>query len=91
MNKKETTEAIEVMQAFVDGAEMQWYGGLTGKWRDFDDNDPPQWIWGHEQYRIKPKPREWNMMAMGDGLLRRLSERDVGYSGQKVKVREVND
>ena len=49
MNIEQTKEAIRVMQAFVDGKEVElWYGG---KWSLVD---VPTWNWDDTQYRIKP-------------------------------------
>ena len=91
MNKKETAEAIEVMQAFVDGIDIQWQGGLTGKWRDHDNNELPQWIWGNEQYRIKPKLREfWIHGVMACRQAVEIDSPDVEQPNEHyIKVREV--
>jgi hypothetical protein len=52
MNKEETKKAIEVMQAYVDGKEIEYLGDaswgptrLTG----------PLWDWATTEYRIKPQ------------------------------------
>jgi hypothetical protein len=57
MNKKQTIEAIRVMQAFVDGKEVQFYVGLD-RW---DTLISPDWNWQDCEYRIKPTPvlRPW--------------------------------
>ena len=59
MDRKETQNAIEVMQAFLDGAEIQ-VCLLDGM--GWIDNAPPspEWNWRGCLYRIKPpEPREW--------------------------------
>ena len=65
MNIEETKEAIRVMQAFVDGKEVQHLGK---KWNsrellkpDWCDTHEPFWNLEHYEYRIKPttKLRPW--------------------------------
>jgi len=63
MNKDETKEAIEVMQAYVDGAEIEFKH--TDSWRTL----PPfgwGWNWVECSYRIKKAPRTF--WIAGDGL-----------------------
>lgn len=42
---------IAVMQAYVDGKQIQFFNNLAGKWEDIAD---PRWSQG-SCYRIKPK------------------------------------
>jgi hypothetical protein len=56
MNIEQTKEAIKVMQAFVDGKEVEhWYYEMWVKIH------VPRWNWDDTQYRIKPTPtlRPW--------------------------------
>jgi hypothetical protein len=56
MNIEETKECIRVMQAFVDGKEVEhWYYEMWVKIH------VPRWDWGNTEYRIKPTPvlRPW--------------------------------
>jgi hypothetical protein len=57
MTREQTKEAILVMQAFVDGNEVEF------KWMSMDWNstDKPEWNWSAYDYRIKPtaKLRPW--------------------------------
>ena len=61
MNREDTKKAIEVMQAYVDGHEIQVClncDSCSPKW--FDNAPPsPEWNWLGCGYRIKPKPREF--------------------------------
>lgn len=51
MNIEETKEAIRVMQAFVDGKEVEcWHHGLEG----WDTTKNPSWDWLNSTFRIKP-------------------------------------
>jgi hypothetical protein len=56
MNIEQTKEAIRVMQAFVDGKEVQ--SMYEGNWSLVH---VPRWNWDDTQYRIKPTPtlRPW--------------------------------
>jgi len=52
---EETKAAIEVMQAYADGAEVEFRRkSIGGIW----DTCSPCWNWDTLEYRIKPKPRE---------------------------------
>jgi hypothetical protein len=48
MNREQTIEAIRVMQAFVDGKDVQ--SMYEGKWSLVH---VPRWNWDDTQYRIK--------------------------------------
>jgi hypothetical protein len=56
MNREQTIEAIRVMQAFVDGKEVEHR--YNGKWVKIY---VPRWDWDETEYRIKPTPvlRPW--------------------------------
>jgi hypothetical protein len=57
MTKEQTKEAIRIMQAFVDGKEVE-YQISTGHWVTAMT---PSWNWPYTQFRIKPTPvlRPW--------------------------------
>jgi hypothetical protein len=57
MTKEQTIEAIRVMQAFVDGKEVEVFSP-DQKW---GRTPAPSWGWDYTQYRIKPTPtfRPW--------------------------------
>lgn len=57
MNKEQTLEAIKVMQAYVDGEEIEVsaYGKIWQPVRE------PSWHWDDVEYRIKPKPVEFKV------------------------------
>jgi hypothetical protein len=57
MNIEQTKEAIKVMQAFVDGKELEVRE--VDEWRR---TFIPLWQWHTNDYRIKPTPtlRPWN-------------------------------
>ena len=50
MTREQTIEAIRVMQAYVDGKEVEF------KWmsKDWNSTDKPEWNWSAYDYRIKP-------------------------------------
>ncbi len=57
MNIEQTKEAIRVMQAYVDGNEVEFKWGSM----DWNSTDKPEWNWSAYDYRIKPtaKLRPW--------------------------------
>lgn len=63
-SREETKKMIEVMQAYVDGAEIQGKGrGLSLS--PMATIDEPFWDWGKNNYRVKPvvKPEiPWEMV-----------------------------
>ena len=50
MKKSETSDYINVMQAYVEGKQIQYND--DGMWIDIDD---PDWDWHNCDYRIKPE------------------------------------
>ena len=58
MNERDTAKAIEVMQAYADGACVQ--ASKRGYCPEAVWNDSiPNWNWAEFEYRVKPEPREW--------------------------------
>lgn len=52
MNRKETAKRIKIMQAFVDGKQIE-FKDCMGCWREAKN---PSWDWDSgERYRIKPE------------------------------------
>lgn len=77
MNKEETKSAIAVMQAWLDGKEIQGYRGWldiernTPIWGDLKDKENCNWDWSSGRYRVKPEPhlRPYrNVMELVAGL-----------------------
>jgi hypothetical protein len=58
MNIEQTKEAIRIMQAFVDGKEVEWDCRGIEIWETIIS---PKWNWIDNKYRIKPAPvlRPW--------------------------------
>jgi len=56
-----TAGKIRVMQAYVDGKEIQARERTLSPpdWVDFRRDDAPCWNWFASDYRVKPEPREW--------------------------------
>jgi hypothetical protein len=53
MTREETAEAIKVMQAYVDGADVEF----TRNGQGWDAAANPAWDWAEFNFRIKPKPK----------------------------------
>ncbi len=89
MNREETKKAIEVMQAYVDGDDVEQQNGV-GIYPA--DQAPPHWAWGDNiaMYRIKPKPREWwlNTTSSECYVTKECAEKFSG-GREVVWVREV--
>ena len=80
MNIEQTKEAIRIMQAFVDGNEVQRHGkqwnpkeSLKPDWSDIDE---PCWDFDNCYYRIKPTPtfRPWTADEVPLGMQARIRE-----------------
>ena len=54
MTREETKKCIEVMQAYVDGKEIErrWVAEREEEWRSVET---PNWFWNTHDYRVKPK------------------------------------
>jgi hypothetical protein len=79
MNIEQTKEAIRIMQAFVDGKEVQ--SMYDGKWASVT---VPRWNWDDTQYRIKPTPvlRPWTADEVPLGSIMRTK----GLEGRCVII-----
>lgn len=54
MNREKAKEFLPLIQAFAEGEVIQiWWNGA---WSDISD---PEWTGYLEDYRVKPKAREW--------------------------------
>jgi len=80
MNKEQTSEAITVMQAYVDGAEIE----IGPEWATVKE---PTWTWTYSEYRIKPGPREF-WIDPKKGVVSIGKPMDMVLE-QFIKVREV--
>jgi hypothetical protein len=79
MNKEQTIEAIKVMQAFVDGKEVEYSIFNNNRWLTTDE---PDWSWVSHTYRIKPTPvlRPWTADEVPLGAwMRDVSKQDYRW------------
>ncbi len=86
MNKEQTAERIKVMQAFVNGKQIQHWSAPRNEWVDCHP------MWGRNtQYRIKPDPREWRIaVRKSDGHIELMDEfGEVNELWEVVNVREI--
>jgi hypothetical protein len=58
MTRKQTKQAIAIMQAYVDGKEIEFNSCLSSTWRKTQD---PQWNWENE-YRVAT---DWEKKCYG--------------------------
>lgn len=100
-----TAERIAIMQAYVDGKEIEFTWRDLGKaWVKISD---PTWDWSLNDYRIKPKPSEVYVVEgtqdetgrkfmtspfiTKEGAARRTEEGGRGWTYRIIKYREVVD
>ena len=87
MDRKRAAKLLPIIQAFADGEKIQ-LGGADG-WFTLKD---PLWNLKPTNYRVKPpKPREFEIMVMGDGYIHDVTKQKRGFEGEVIKVREVLD
>ena len=56
MTREETKKAIEVMQHFENGGEVQILVYDYGGRQEWEDCPNPDWDWDYHTYRKKPQP-----------------------------------
>ena len=91
MTREETVERIKVMQAFVDGKQIQ-YKEDDGRWKDVKD---PIWARANE-YRIKPEPKYRPFKNAEECWQEMLKHQPFGWikdkeDGTYVMVTKVSD
>lgn len=57
MTRKETKELLPIMQAFADGAEIQYSPKGQNNWLNWINDFAPSFDLKRWDYRIKPKPK----------------------------------
>ena len=82
MNIEKTRKAVDVMLAYVNGAEIECQIGAKSEWSAIPS---PAWQWANGPYRIKPKPREFWANPIKLTLYPPVECRPIGC----IKVREV--
>jgi hypothetical protein len=79
MTREQTIEAIKVMQAFVDGKELEVLSPVrNGCWLKAMT---PSWDWLNCNYRIKPTPvlRPWTEDDVPLGAWMRVKDSNCGH------------
>ena len=93
MNREDTKKAIAVMQAYVDGEEIEWRDHVysDAPWKPVKGE--PLWAFEHNEYRVRSNPREFWVVPRKDATGFFLTE-DEYQSGEwvgAIKVREITD
>jgi hypothetical protein len=99
MNIEQTKEAIRIMQAYVDGKEVQYLGKKRNPMglllSDWCDTHEPFWNFEHYDYRIKPtaKLRPWTADEVPLGAQMRTGANGeyrwlIDCSGHNIKRKE---
>lgn len=86
MTREQTIEAIRIMQAYVDGKEVEVR--YAGKWQT---TNIPSWAWTDTFYRIKPTAtlRPWTADEVPLGAW--IRRKDALYCGRRVLICETYD
>ena len=66
--REDTVKMIAVMQAYVDGSPVQSRLRSGSGRCEWQDDFPPGWKWCDFDYRVKPKPREWWLTCLPEGV-----------------------
>ena len=94
MTIEETKKAIEVMQAFVDGKDIEWFN--EDHWEVIKD---PCWEWDEDnpQYRIKPEPH-YRPFKSAEEVMEAIKEHGVNgewlrrmQNGRFIQICEFDD
>jgi len=96
---KTTAEKIAVMQAFVDGKQIEWWGGYGNTdyalWNR-DAGPEPSWDWARFDYRVNQGPLvKWAVVTEGeheDVVFFDMKESALSYApsdGRVIKMVEV--
>lgn len=90
MTQKDTTTLkgkIAVMQAYEMGREVQvrYRNGVLG----WQNSKSPEWDWLNYEYRIKPKPQEWQLRYRPDLGVVEAVRVSPGQDVGGARVREV--
>ena len=82
MTREQTIEAIRIMQAYVDGKEVE-YEHPNGIWML---TPTPCWNWNSGEYRIKPTPvlRPWTADEVPLGAWMRA--KDSPHVGRRIMI-----
>lgn len=79
------TDKWLIMQAYSDGADIEWSSKGENEWHNASD---PAWHWGICDYRIKPAPvRPYTIYELAEELARRKSP-EIIQQGFNIK-REI--
>jgi hypothetical protein len=91
--RADTLRKIAVMQAYVDGKEIE----MTSHGDLWVRCDFPTWNWSDKDYRVKPEPRAFWVNIYDSGVLGRayMTKEEAengaieGHRNKCIKVREV--
>jgi len=86
MDRKRAKELLPIIQAFAEGADVEWKHSVDGKWRVAPNPD----FSGAYEYRIKLEPKEvWLYDSLADVWLNGTPDKNDICKYGLIKVREV--
>jgi hypothetical protein len=89
MNKENAHQYLPLVQALADGKMIQIR--MNAGWMDVAYAVDIRWDLPPESYRIKPEPREWNMVVGNDGKLYQPELCRAFAQSLTIRVREIVD
>lgn len=78
MTREETKKCIEVMQAYVDGTEVETRGDSIGNHLWYVEEDPA-WKWSFCLYRIKEEPKPCPLCGLKKDCVHTLEDREKAF------------
>jgi hypothetical protein len=88
MNKKNAHQYLPLVQALAEGKMIQHRHSPNHEWCN---KDAPTFRAEPECYRIKPEPREWDMVVGNDGKLYQPELCRAFAQSLTIRVREILD
>jgi len=92
MNKENAHLFLPLIQAWVDGKNLQYRGyDDTSYWEDFEKDEEISFCDDPENYRIKPEPRTWDVwLHMAGKVINSNPDKWYGPNEwERITVQEV--
>jgi hypothetical protein len=92
MNKKNAHKFLPIVQALIDGKQIQYKQGCKDNsyWVDFEHDEEIGFYDDPEDYRIKPEPRTFEMHINEKGVMYPVASYPLTMNGfERIKVQEV--
>lgn len=88
MTKEETAERIKVMQAYIDGKNIQVKNKNDKEWYDFTTGSVPSFDWKDFDYRIAPK-RKYRPFKSADEAFNEAKKHGFWVKDESENFRQI--